>query len=235
MIISRSRAHYLAERLAGPAMLTAMMLALLIGLGVWQLHRLAWKEAILSRIAGAERSPPVPLGAGADAFTRVSASGTLGAETAAYADQVNDTPQGPRMGSQQLRLLDRPGLPPVLVDLGWVPEGAPAPATSGQTTIIGYVRPPDRPTWLSAVDNAAARRFYTLDPAGIGAALGARSVAPLTLVALGHPSPGSYPQPAETLPQPVNNHLSYALTWFGLAAVLVMVFGVYAGSVIKKA
>ena len=221
-------------RLVGPAFVTVLMLTLLITLGVWQLHRLAWKTAILASIDAAERNPPVPLAAHVGPFTRVSVTGVLSAVSAAYADQVNDTPQGPKMGSQLLRLLFRPGEAPILVDLGWVPEGVTLPNPSGAGTIVGYVRPAEQASWKSAVDSPAARRFYTLDPAAIGAALGAPTVAPFTLVAMGQVRPGFYPQPAEALPQPPNNHLSYALTWFGLAGVLLVVFGLHVRSILQS-
>lgn len=58
--------------------------------------------------------------------------------------------------------------------------------------------------------------------------------APFTLIAMGAPQPGSLPDPARTLPRPPNNHLSYAFTWFGLAASLVAVFSVYARKVIRR-
>lgn len=223
----------IARRLAGPSLLTVLMLALLISLGLWQVHRLAWKTAILASIAAAERNPPVPLADPVAAFARVSVTGTLGQGSAAYADQVNDTPQGPKMGSQLLRLLNRPGHKPILVDLGWVPEGTLVPPAAAPVTIVGFVRPAEQSSWKSAVDSPAARRFYTLDPTPIGAALGDAEVAPFTLVAMGHDHPGVYPQPAEALPQPVNNHLSYALTWFGLAVVLVVVLAMHAISVLR--
>lgn len=222
------------SRLVGPAFLTALMLALLVTLGLWQVHRLAWKTAILASIDAAERNPPVPLVPGVGPFTRVSVVGVLSAASAAYADQVNDTPQGPKMGSQLLRLLSRPGEAPILVDLGWVPEGVTLPTPAGEQTVIGYVRPAEHPSWKSAVDSVSARRFYTLDPATIGAALGQATVAPFTLVAMGQVHPGIYPQPADALPQPPNNHLSYALTWFGLAVVLLVVFGLHVRSVLRS-
>ncbi len=220
-------------RLVGPAFLTALMLVLLVTLGVWQMRRLAWKTAILASIDSAERNPPVPLAPGVPPFARVSVAGVLSGPSAAYADQVNDTPQGPKMGSQLLRLLSRPGAAPILVDLGWVPEGVSVPVSPGVTTVVGYVRPGEHPSWKSAVDSASSRRFYTLDPGVIGSALGAPVVAPFTLVAMGQVQPGVYPQPADALPQPPNNHLSYALTWFGLAFVLVVVFGVHVRSILR--
>ncbi len=55
----------------------------------------------------------------------------------------------------------------------------------GDATMVGYIRTPDAAGPFSPADDLAARRFYTLDPAKIGAALGLPQVAPFTLVALG--------------------------------------------------
>ena len=41
------------------------------------------------------------------------------------------------------------------------------------------------------------------------------------------------PEPASALPRPPNDHLNYALTWFGLAASLVAVFGAYVRKVLR--
>ncbi len=99
--------------------------------------------------------------------------------------------------------------------------------------VEGYVRPPDTPGLFSARDDPAARRFYTLNPAAIGAALGLQRVARFTLVALGDPRPGVYPDPARHLPRPANNHLVYAITWFGLAASLAAVFATWARTALR--
>ncbi len=81
--------------------------------------------------------------------------------------------------------------------------------------MTGYVRDPDRAGLFRRPTTSRRRRFYTLDPAAIGRALGLREVAPFTLIAMG--PAGGVPDPAQTLPRPPNNHLDYALTWFGLA------------------
>ena len=142
-----------------------------------------------------------------------------------------------RMGGQAVALLDRPGAKPLVVVLGWVPAGTATPPMTlraisprmilGEVDITGYVRLPERAGWLSAPDDLAGRHFYTLDPQVIGAALGAADVAAFTLVATGRAEGLGAPQPAETLPRPPNNHLQYALTWFGLAGALVAVFVAY--------
>jgi surfeit locus 1 family protein len=77
------------------------------------------------------------------------------------------------------------------------------------------------------VDDLADRRFYTLDTGAIGLALGLPEPEPFALVALGHESGSSYPVPAQSLPRPPNNHLSYAVTWYGLAVALVVIFTVW--------
>ena len=210
--------------------MTAAMLALTLGLGVWQLQRLAWKEGLLAAIDRGEATPPVPLSSTPEPFRRVVATGRFLPAAARYGTEVRPVPgRGSAIGSYVLGLLQRPGAPILLVDRGWAPSDAQAPVPGGEVEVVGYVRPPDHASWTSVSDSPATRTFYTLDPAAIGPALGVADVAPFTLVALGSPPPpGTYPEPAQALPRPPNDHLSYAVTWFGLSAALAVVFLVYA-------
>jgi surfeit locus 1 family protein len=224
------------RRLAGPALMTAVMLVILLGLGTWQVRRLAWKEAILAQIAEAEAAPPVPLSAAPDApvpppFTKVAVTGTLlHTLSALYGADVRDTRAGPELGALLIEALQRPGAPPVIVDRGWVPmkPTSTVEEPEGIVTIAGYVHLPDTPGLFSAHDDVAGRHFYTLDPGAIGAALGLAHVAPFILIAVGPPSPRGLPIPAAHLPRPPNNHLAYAITWYGLAAALVVIFVIWA-------
>ncbi len=212
------------NRLLVPAISTVVMLLVLVGLGIWQMERLAWKTGLLAAIDHAERAPAVPLGEGdPPAFAKLVATGVFRPGlTGLYGAEVRDTPTGPALGGQLLAVLDRAAGLPLLVDLGWVQTPAPLPA--GTVRVEGYARPGDRPGLFAARDDLAKRQFYTLDPAAIGAALGVGQVAPFVLVAMGPPA---VPDPARALPRPPNNHLSYAITWFGLAAALVVIFALY--------
>jgi surfeit locus 1 family protein len=213
------------------------MLAVLLGLGTWQVERLHWKQRILAQIATAEAAPPVPLHGEPSPFAKVAATGTLRNDLAAqYGVEVRDTRTGPTIGAYLIEPLERPDGPPVLVERGWVPAERSRPLNQprGTVTVTGYVHPAEHPGWFSAADDPATRTFYTLDPAAIGAALGLPRVAPFVLVALGPTPPGLWPDPAKHLPRPPNNHLQYALTWYGLAAALAVVFMAWSRKVLRE-
>ena len=57
-------------------------------------------------------------------------------------------------------------------------------------------------------------------------------MAPFTLIAMGPAPREGFPDPAKHLPQPPNNHLSYAITWYGLAVALVVIFVLWARKVL---
>jgi surfeit locus 1 family protein len=219
------------RRLLVPALSTAAMILVLLGLGSWQVERMAWKCGLLAQIEAAERNssqplPSVPLSQDLPPFAKVIATGRPRFDLAArYGAEV----RGDVLGAQLIVPLERAGLP-VLVDLGWAPNGAaPAAAGSGDTaTVTGFIRPGEQPGWFSAAADPPHRLFYTLDPHAIGAALGYAQVAPFVLVALGpQAAPDAAIDPARHLPTLSNNHLQYAITWYSLAVVLLAVFVVY--------
>lgn len=218
------------RRILWPGIMTASVIAIGISLGVWQIHRLAWKRALLAQIDHAQQSAPIPLHGKPGPFDKIIVSGRyLPAPVALYGAEVRQTPFGGWMGADEIAALQPDQGPPILVNRGWVPtEGhTPPPLPTGRVDVVGFARPGDTPGWLSAHDDLARRRVYTLDPARIGPAMGLSKVAPFVVIALGKDQMGVYPQPATSLPQPPNNHLQYALTWYGLAGVLLIMFGSY--------
>ncbi len=210
------------------------MLAILCGLGLWQVQRLHWKTALLARIDAAEAAPGIALPPDPEPFEKLRLTGVLRPGAIGhYGVDVRDMPQGSVLGSQLVGLLDHAAPLPVVVLLGWVPQGDTVALPAGETAIQGYVRLPAHPGLFSASDDPAARVFYTLDPAAIGRALGAAAVMPFAVVAMGVPQPGVYPAPATAMPRPPNDHLQYAITWFGLAATLLVIFAIHARKVLS--
>jgi len=220
------------RKLVLPGLMTAVMLVLAIVLGVWQVQRLQWKTALLADIDRGEAAPAIPLPAEPRPFTKVRVEGQLRQDLAAlYGTEVRITAAGPKLGAFLLNPLERPGAAPIIVDRGWVPNDVARPTAVVPMVIEGYVRAAEHPLRFGVADDPSVRQFYALDPVTIGASLGLKEVAPFTLVVLGRAPRGVYPAPASVLPRPVNNHLIYAITWFGLGAALLGVFGVYVRSV----
>ena len=225
------------RRLLLPGLMSLGLIAVMLGLGFWQLQRMAWKQEILVQIDRAEGGIARPLSANPTPFSKVSLRGVLRhARVAYYGADIQLTPAGPKMGARLIVPLDRADGPPVLIDRGWVPieQLRPISLPSGPVTIEGFVRPPEYPHWFSAADDLVARRFYTLNAQAIGAALGVGNVAPFVtvapfvIVALGQRPAEMYPVPALRIPRPTNDHLNYAITWFGLALILAIIFVIYA-------
>jgi surfeit locus 1 family protein len=213
------------RRLLLPGLMTLVMLATLVWLGTWQVSRRFWKQDLLAAIAAGAERPPVALGPQPPAFARVRAEGSFEPLAALYGAEV----RGGIGGARLLGILRREDGPAVLVDRGWVPLPPPALA-AGPASVEGYIRPAETAGWFAPADDPAGRRFYTLNPDAIGRALGVPDLAPYTLIAMG--SPG-IADPARTLPRPPNNHLAYAITWYGLAIALLAVFALYARKVLR--
>jgi surfeit locus 1 family protein len=219
------------RRLLVPAVSTIVMLCLLLGLGVWQLQRRAWKGDLLARIDAAEQLPAVPMPSHPDPFAKVRLEGILRPDLSVlYGAEVrSDT-----LGAHLVMPLEREGAATVLVDLGWVPSQRDYRQTLPVGAVEGFIRPGEQAGRFSAKDDSAKRLFYTLDPVAIGAALGVADVAPFVLVAVGPSRPGVLPDPVQALPRPPDNHLQYALTWFGFAATLLIIFGLYARKTLQS-
>lgn len=228
------------QRLILPSFLALPVLALLLGLGSWQVQRLAWKNGLLAELAAAQAAAPIPAPLAPEPFAHIIATGRFrsGAE-ALLGLEV----RGPVLGASLIAVLDREGAPPLLVERGWVPmEGGAIERPVGEVTVTGFARPTERRSPFAAADDVAGRRFLTFDAPVIAAALGVPEAPPyaLTVIRPGAPrgpsgfgaapppSRGPLPDAATGFPAPNNPHLGYALTWFGLAAAWIAIFALWA-------
>jgi surfeit locus 1 family protein len=106
---------------------------------------------------------------------------------------------------------------------------ATLPAPTGRADLVGILRKPEKPNSFTPVANPATRDFHVRDPKAISEALNLVA-APFMIEA--ERQPGALALPvgtdiAELIARIPNNHLPYALTWFGLAATLAGVFIVF--------
>ena len=231
--------------LIGPTIAATVCFAILVSLGVWQLQRLAWKEALIARIAARIHQPPAPLppmtqwaGLKPDdyEYRHVAARGHyLPGEILVFrssAPNVADSNIGP--GYQVMTPFALSGGGTLLVNRGFAPlawKDQPALRTappSGEVEISGLMREPEDRNAFTPADEPAKNLFYTRDPAAMAAALKLQNPAPFALDLDADPASKGWPHGGATELNIPNNHLSYAWTWFGLAATLVGVFGVWA-------
>ena len=122
----------------------------------------------------------------------------------------------------------------VIVNRGFVPEGRQDPKSrsdgqiSGPVDIVGAMRWPDSRHWFTPNDEPAHNLWFSRDPQAIAAAKGLGAVAPFYIEQEAPVPPGGLPQPGKLVVVLPDNHLQYAITWYGLAAALVVVFVVWA-------
>jgi surfeit locus 1 family protein len=233
------------RRLVLPALFTIAMAVFLCGLGVWQLERLAWKEAILTRIATRTKQELQPLPAEAVwaglqpddyDYRHVVLDGTFenDREVLVFHAPPSGRLVGVGPGYLVLTPLRLASGAHVIVNRGFVPlafesrESRHTGEIDGPTRIVGLMRPPEARNAFTPADTPDKRRYFTRDPASIAQSLGLSGPAPFTIDADDVPLPGGWPRGGTTEVAIPNNHLSYAFTWFGLAIGLLGVFAAYA-------
>jgi surfeit locus 1 family protein len=119
----------------------------------------------------------------------------------------------------------------VLVDRGWVPvegDAALSPAPAGVVGVEGYVRRFETPGRFTPDNDPAANAWFYLDRGEMASAMGFETVASFYVQqAPGAGPPGSYPQGSAPNIALRNPHLQYALTWYALAVVLLVIYVVF--------
>jgi surfeit locus 1 family protein len=236
------------RRLIVPGIAAALALAVLVSLGVWQLRRLAWKEALIARVTERVDAAPIPAPGPKEwpdleladlEYQPVSVTGRFLHQYEAHLFTTLNAPRGHfgGMGYFIMTPLETDDGWFVYVNRGFVPEDRKYAATrplgqiDGEVTVTGLYRAPRRGSWVSPADDTAANIWFSRDPGLFAEWRGppAAWVAPYTIDARFDPDlPGGLPQGGETLIDFPNNHLGYALTWFGLAAALIGVFLTFA-------
>lgn len=214
--------------------------ALLIALGSWQVQRLYWKEELIAQIAERTRSQPLPLSemevkfrATSDVdYWPVTLSGTFVHEGERHFFATWEGQSGFYVYTP-LKLEDGRF---VLVNRGFVPYDfknaakRPVGQVTGPVNIVGLARNPldGKPGSLVPDNDPVKNIFYWKDRDVMAATAGLPSgavVLPFFVDADDTANPGGLPVGGVTMVDMPNNHLQYAVTWYGLAAALLGVMG----------
>lgn len=227
---------------------TLAMLALAatcIFLGHWQMERLAEKEALIAAVDTRLDADPIPVPPAADwpgldmdrwNFQPVTLTGTFrDTQTLTVFTSLAD-PRGPLSGPGYwvMTPFELAGGGTVFVNRGFVPDRYQEAAIMGnlpgeaeeQITLTALLRPGEPAGFMVPEPNMSARIEWVRDPERMAAMIdpALRPIAPFYVDLPAGPA-GELPQAGETKVSFTNNHLGYALTWYGFAIVAVVMLG----------
>jgi surfeit locus 1 family protein len=222
----------------GVTVAAALAMLILIGLGTWQLDRREWKSQVIETRTQQIAQPTV-------AFPDLLKEPEIDLFTSVYRSVRL---QGRYRTGDEIKLLSRtrdgrPGfhvITPlvteyavgvVLVDRGWIPinrEEDITPAPTGLVEVEGFVRMFETPNRFIPDNDPASGDWFYLDGDQIASALNLDAVAPSYIqLAPDAAAPGVYPKgdiPNVALRNP---HLQYAITWYALALVLLVIYVIF--------
>lgn len=217
-----------------PTLFSVPAILILCGLGVWQLERLAWKRGIIEAIetrAGAEPVELPPLASirpEAEEYRRFRVTGELLHEKEIHL--LSHTHRG-NLGYQLIVPLRRADGSHVLVNRGWVPADRRDPASrpetrvAGTVSVTGHLRRGWVQGWFVPDNEPARNQWFFADLEAMTRQMGID--APPFFIEAGPTPPGELPIGGQTRLKVPNNHLQYALTWFGFALILCVIYILY--------
>ena len=202
------------KRMIAPVLFGLVGIAILVSLGNWQVRRLAWKEAILAELDTRLSGPAVPVpeapDRARDMYLHVVATGEMGQAEVHVLSSSPETGPGYRIIVPFTLENGRR----ILVDRGNVPEGqkqAARPLENGpiEGNLLWMQDPPTFPPDL------AKNIWFNRDTAALAEVLGTEPV----LLVMSQSARPAGPVPAAVGVNMPNNHLGYAVTWYGFALV----------------
>ncbi|MDH6266608.1 surfeit locus 1 family protein [Rhizobium sp. SG_E_25_P2] len=214
-----------------------VVFAALLALGTWQVERLQWKQALLVEIDKNRNAAPVPVETiralpNPDVegeYRRVTVTGRFDHAHEQYFFATLDGDVGYHVYTP----LIRPDGRTAFINRGFVPEALKDPARrtegqlAGEVTITGLYRAPlaAKPSWVTPENEPGKRIYFWKDihAMAVAASVAGDTLEPYFIDADAAPNPGGWPKGGVTQVDLPNNHLSYALTWYGLAAVLLII------------
>lgn len=206
------------RRILFPLILGIGGVAVLVWLGLWQLDRLAWKEAILADINARLLSDPVPVPEdpieARDEYTSVAVNGAL------VGPELHVLTSGTEAGTgyRVIRTLQEQSGRRVMVDVGLLQLDDPTPPKDAPLgAITGTLLWPDDVNSSTPAPDMSKNIWFGRDVTAMAEALGTE---PVMVIArdMAEPDPRTVLLPVNAAGIK-NDHLSYAITWFGLAFV----------------
>jgi cytochrome oxidase assembly protein ShyY1 len=233
---------------AGFAAFTLIMVTIFIGLGFWQLQRRVEKHALIAALTERLAATPIPLpdpaqwrtlNAARDEFLRVTftAAYERAPDAMVYSSgsAVREDISGP--GTWAFLPARLPGGETIVINAGFVEntmqereveDRAVTKLITGQSvTLTGYLRFPELPGLFTPAENRDKRLWFVRDHEAMASRLGWGTVAPFYIDLEAPVPPNGVPKPGPLTVHLRDEHMQYAITWFSLAVVVLIAFGVW--------
>jgi surfeit locus 1 family protein len=231
-----------------PTLATLMGVALLVGLGTWQLQRLSWKQGLMQRAETRAQASPVSLSravglwreTGDVEYLRVQLEGIFGHDGEQHLYGI----VGGKPGWRVVTPFETVSGIWVMVDRGFVPLDLKSVETrlggqiEGVVKLTGLARAPGIPNRFTPDNQPDQNKWYGRDLDAMAAvALEPRErgqLVPFFVEAEAMAIPGGWPKGSTTRLTFSNRHLEYAFTWFALAAVLIVIYVIFVRNQMRR-
>jgi surfeit locus 1 family protein len=220
-----------------PTLFTVPGVLILLGLGVWQVQRLHWKEGLIAqRDAAVVAAPTAPPRTLAEAkgleFHHVAAEGVFDNDKELYLAATSDSGESGYQVVTPLKLDDGRVM---FVNRGFIPlelkdkASRKAGELSGPQRVIGLLRIPaaEKPSFFLPDNRPDINLWFWVDLPAMARQDAIADPVPFYMDADATPNPGGWPKGGVTRLDLPNDHLQYAITWFSLAVALVVIYVLY--------
>lgn len=206
--------------------LTICAVVVLCALGSWQVQRLQWKNNLIAQMEAARAAGPKDVafaGIKGDAPLYARLRGRYGAVTF----HVGPRTYKGEVGSYVFAPIAMDG-GAVLVNRGWVPQGQEknVKPPEGEVSVTGLLRLPERGNPFTPPNDPVKNEWFRADPAQMAQAAGIGEIAALIMHVENEAPESPSLQPVRATPQASlpNDHLQYAVFWFAMAGVLLVIY-----------
>jgi len=233
---------------AGFGVFTLILVVAFIGLGVWQLQRRVDKHALIALLDTRLAAAPEPLAppsawpivtSAKDEFRSVTFTATYARQPDAMVyssgSAVRADVSGPgtwaflpaKLASGETIVVNTGFVQNTMQDRAFEDRVAGGLVTGLPVTLTGYIRFPEPPGRLTPKADLPKRLWFSRDHRAMAQALGWGEVAPF-YIDLAAPAPDSgTPKPGPLQVRLKDDHMQYAVTWFTLAAAVLIAFGLW--------
>lgn len=213
------------------AVLASLFFVLFVGLGIWQIERLQWKLDLIARVDARVHAEPVAapgkddwanVNQKDDEYRHVTITGTYLNDKEVLVRALTERGAGYwvltplRSADGSLTYINRGFVPSDKRDLSTRQETQIA----GETTVTGLLRMPEPDGFFLRPNDPAKNSWNSRDVAAFATKENLGTVAPYFIDADAKSNPGNQPVGGLTVVSFRNSHLSYAITWFALAAMV---------------